>query len=68
MCRLQQLPAVRDATAVRQRIFYAHVCDMPTDSVDHFSRADATEALQLKRMTSSGYLMGVRLLFIGTMA
>jgi hypothetical protein len=53
--RLQQLRAIRDAAAAGQRIFYAQAVDVPTNSVDLFSRTDAMETLQAMNMTKSGY-------------
>ncbi len=63
--RLQHLRAIRDAAAAGQRIFYAQAVDVPTNSVEHFSPTDVTEALRAMNMTSSGYLMGMCPLFIG---
>ena len=63
--RLQHLRAIRDAAAAGQRVFYAQAVDVPTNSVELFSRSDAMEALQAFNMTKSGYLMGMCPLFIG---
>ena len=63
--RLLQLRAWRGAREQGKRLFYTQAVDVPTQSCEHFSRADVVDALKVVNMTSTAYLPGVCAFFIG---